>query len=107
MNYVFSQTMEHFQHERLQVVRDDPAAFVRQLKGQQGKPIWLCGGGSLAGYLLDHELIDELTLKLHPVAFGGGIALFGNSCKGFALCLNHTKLYSNGVMYLNYTIRYA
>lgn len=106
MQYVFSQTMPAYQHEQLQVIREDAATFVRQLKQQPGKSIYLCGGGLLAGTLLDNELIDELYLKLHPVAFGSGIPLFGSSQKAFALTLNHIRTYTNGVIYINYAVRH-
>jgi dihydrofolate reductase len=55
----------------------DPQATVRRLKEQEGSDIWLCGGGALAGSLLPE--IDRLVLKRHPLAFGGGIPLFGDA----------------------------
>lgn len=106
MHYIFSRTMENYQNERLQVIREDAADFVRQLKQRSGGAIYLCGGGQLAGSLLDQELIDELIIKLHPVAFGRGIALFGNSMKGFGLAMKSANIYPNGVMHLHYTIGY-
>ncbi len=56
------------------VVRDDPVAVVRDLKAEDGLDIWLCGGGHLAAQLVDE--IDELHLKVNPVALGGGVPLF-------------------------------
>lgn len=106
MQYVFSQSMEHYQHEQLQVIRDDPADFVHRLKAQEGKPIYLCGGGRLAGHLLEHELVDELILKVNPVVFGKGIPVFGDIHKGFELSLLDTKIYNNGVIFLHYAICY-
>lgn len=55
---------------------DDPVEVVRELKRQEGKDIWLCGGGALAATLADE--IDRLVLKVNPVLFGGGIRLFGD-----------------------------
>lgn len=52
----------------------DPVAIVRELKAEEGKGIWLCGGGSLASALRDE--IDRLALKRNPVLFGDGIPLF-------------------------------
>lgn len=54
----------------------DPVQLVRELKKEDGKDIWLCGGGSLAAALA--EEIDQLALKINPVTFGGGIRLFGD-----------------------------
>jgi dihydrofolate reductase len=106
MHYIFSRSMENYQHERLQVIREDASDFVRRLKQQAGGAIYLCGGGQLAGSLLDQELIDELILKLHPVAFGKGIPLFGRSTKEFGLAMESANIYPNGVIYLHYTISY-
>jgi len=51
----------------------DPVEVVRELKAQDGKGIWLCGGGALAAVLRDE--IDRLALKRNPVMFGDGIPL--------------------------------
>lgn len=53
------------------------AVRARGLKTEPGKDIWLCGGGSLAGQLLDQ--IDELQLKINPVTLGTGVPLFAGS----------------------------
>lgn len=106
MQYVFSKSMPHYQHAQLQIVRDDPAEFVRQLKAQQGGSIYLCGGGQLAGYLLDHQLVDDIILKINPVVFGAGVPVFGTLQRGFSLALNNAKVYSNGVIFSYYTANY-
>lgn len=104
--YVFSQTMPDAQDNQLQIIRADPAPFVQQLKHEPGKAIYLCGGGNLAGYLLDHGLVDEMILKINPVLFGGGIPLFGTSTRTVALTLQDTKIYTNGVQFVRYRIDY-
>jgi len=55
----------------------DPVEVVRDLKSEDGKGIWLCGGGALASTLRDE--IDRLALKRNPVLFGAGIPLFESS----------------------------
>lgn len=106
MQYVLSRSMEPHQHEQLQVIQTDAAQFVADLKQQVGGSIYLCGGGQLAGYLLEHQLIDQLILKINPVAFGTGISLFGDSKVAIELELSNTRVYSNGVLFLNYTLQY-
>lgn len=54
-------------------VDGDPVSFVADLKCQEGRDIWLCGGGDLAGQLIDE--IDELQVKVNPVLLGEGIPL--------------------------------
>jgi len=104
MQYVFSQSMEPYQHEQLQVIRDDPAQFVQSLKTQEGKPIYLCGGGQLAGHLLKHKLVDEVILKLSPLVMGQGIGLFGDLDCVIRLELLDTKVYSDGHVFLRYRV---
>ncbi len=105
MQYVFSRSMEAFDNHGLKVVQSDAADFVCDLKTQGGGDIYLCGGGRLAGTLLDAGLVDELILKLNPVVFGGGIPVFGGLCEGFDLSLLDTKVYNNGVVFLHYALK--
>ncbi|MCL4256353.1 MAG: dihydrofolate reductase family protein [Anaerolineae bacterium] len=107
MQYVMSQTMPEYHHPQLQVIRQDPAEFVRGLKSQAGGQIYLCGGGALAGYLLDHALIDDLIVKVNPVLFGDGIPLFGESKRQVGLIYRHSKIYPTGVIFTHYVINYG
>jgi len=72
---VFSRTLAESPDPAVQLVSDDPVATVRELKRQQGKDIWLVGGGTLAGAL--YSEIDQLIVKLAPLTIGTGIPLFG------------------------------
>ncbi|KAA6223577.1 dihydrofolate reductase [Streptomyces albofaciens JCM 4342] len=72
--YVVSSTLAHDIDPAVTVVREDPVALVRGLKREEGRDIWLCGGGRLAGVLLPE--IDELIIKSYPVVAGAGIPVF-------------------------------
>ncbi|WP_282777763.1 MULTISPECIES: dihydrofolate reductase family protein [unclassified Nocardia] len=72
--YVVSTTLGSVDDPNVTVVDGDPVALVRRLKKEEGKNIWLCGGGKLAGQLLDE--IDELVIKSYPVIAGAGISAF-------------------------------
>jgi dihydrofolate reductase len=73
---VYSRTLGQSPDPTVELVATDPAAHVRELKQQPGKGIWLVGGGDLAGTLFAE--IDELVVKLNPIAIGKGIPLFGS-----------------------------
>lgn len=102
--YVFSRTLPASTHPQLEVIREDAAAFTRRLKQAPGGSIYLCGGGLLAGQLLEDGLVDELILKVNPVVFGRGIPAFGQLARGCALSLLDAKVYNNGVVFLHYAI---
>ncbi|MGY1843591.1 dihydrofolate reductase family protein [Modestobacter sp. SYSU DS0875] len=58
----------------VETLAGDVAARVAELKAEPGRDIWLCGGGDLAGQIVD--LIDEIQLKVNPVLLGDGVPLF-------------------------------
>ncbi|MEV6772541.1 dihydrofolate reductase family protein [Nocardia sp. NPDC051030] len=75
--YVFSRTLPPSSNPQVEIVDTDPVELVRQLKKEEGQGIWLCGGGDLAGQLIDE--VDELVLKSYPVILGAGVRLFGGN----------------------------
>ncbi|GAB4492942.1 MAG: dihydrofolate reductase family protein [Saprospiraceae bacterium] len=105
-NYVFSRSAAFESNNRVQLVRENEIDFIKNLKTEPGKDIWLCGGGALAGSLLHNELIDELWLKLNPVVFGSGITLFGDNKQKIDLVFLNSKTYESGVLLLQYKISY-
>ena len=105
-NYVFSQSIkiDGGIDPRLSIVRSDVIPFVKQLKNDDGGPIYLCGGGIFASSLFDNNLIDSLIIKLNPVLLGKGIRLFEQSTRQVQLVLDDTKKYRSGVVLLTYRI---
>ena len=106
-HYIFSKTL-HFDSsvsDQVKVVDKNEVDFIKQLKAGQGTPLYLCGGGSFAGFLLEQGLIDELKVKLYPVLFGKGIPLFETK-KEVKLALLDSKVYDTGVSLLTYQIHY-
>lgn len=73
--YVVSTTLDSIAEPEIELVRTDPVELVRRLKKEEGKDIWLCGGGTLAGALL--EEIDQLVFKSYPVLAGAGVPVLG------------------------------
>lgn len=81
-------------------VEGDPVAVVADLKRRDGRDIWLCGGGDLAGQLIDE--IDELQVKVNPVLLGEGIppARFGYAPRSFDLA--DSRVLPGGVVLTTY-----
>jgi dihydrofolate reductase len=97
--YVFSSTLTA-EDERVTVLAQDPAAFVRGLKDREGMDIWLCGGGRLAAALRDE--IDELVLKRYPLVIGSGRPLFDGPFRPDRFTQTQTQVFESGVVVSSY-----
>ncbi len=105
-HYLFSSTLKFEQADKKLHVCPLDVDVVKNLKNQDGTDIYLCGGGAFAGWLLDHELIDVLKLKLNPIVLGDGVRLFGDSTKAHRLSLTESKIYDGGLQIMNFDIGY-
>ncbi|MEZ4884690.1 MAG: dihydrofolate reductase family protein [Chitinophagales bacterium] len=80
INYVFSRTQSGVD-EYATFVSENIVEFVQELTTQEGKDIWLVGGGELNGFFLKNGLIDEMIVSVMPMVLGSGIPLFGTGVK--------------------------
>lgn len=103
-HHVFSRTLQLPQTSEIEVVREGWLERVDALKASDGGPIYLCGGGELAGYLLDHGRIDRLIVKLNPILLGEGVSLFGGASLAQPLRAVASERYASGVVLLTYDL---
>jgi dihydrofolate reductase len=106
--YVVSSTLAEPSWENSTVITGDPAAEVRRIKGQPGKDIVTYGFGRLGRALMEHGLLDEIRLWVHPFFIGGtdtDSLLFGHS-PAARLDLANTQALKNGIIVLSYTVRH-
>lgn len=105
-HYIFSRTLrfEHA-HPQVEIVHEKALETVQKLLNEEGSPIYLCGGGSFAGFLLREGLIDQVLVKLNPVCFGTGIPLFGDYEDVLNLELLQQKMYPKGVLLIRYRVQ--
>src|SRR5215470_601294 len=99
--YVFSSTLERAEWRNSTIVRGDVVAEVKRLKEQEGKNLTLYGHGPLGQALLEHGLLDELRLAIHPVVVGRGNLLFRPGA-GVKLQLTSERKLATGVVVLTY-----
>jgi len=104
-NYVFSQTLKESPDNRVEIIREDAAEFIRALKRREGKDICVMGGGLLAKSLLEANLIDEIGLNIHPVLLGSGIPLFHEMSHQIDLELLDCKPFKNGCVFVSYRVK--
>lgn len=103
--YLFSHTMRESPDENVELVSGNAVGLVSDLKSEEGKGIWLCGGANLATTLFSNNLVDQLILKINPFLMGSGIPLFSGVIQQTALELTDRKIYDNGVLLLHYRVR--
>lgn len=104
-HFVFSKSLTELPDPQIELVGGDPVTRVRELKREDGKDIWLCGGGSLAGTLRDE--IDEIHLKLNPVLIGAGTALVDGDFEIDRYSLASSQPFDSGVVLLKYARRHV
>jgi dihydrofolate reductase len=84
---------------------DDLGAAVTRLKREEGKDIWLFGGGEIFRSLLDLGLVDSVEVAIVPVLLGGGIALIPPPAQRARLTLTHHRIYpQTGIVELHYDV---
>lgn len=97
---VFSTTLEKVEGNT-RLVRGNVVEEVTRLKQEAGKPLGV-GGATLAAQLIEHGLVDEYRLFVHPVALGGGTPYFPPLREPIGVALAETRVFPGGVTYLRY-----
>jgi dihydrofolate reductase len=77
--YVVSVTLEHPAWNDSTVLKGDVLNEVPALKQHIDGDIVIAGSFQLVRTLIEHDLVDELRLKIFPVALGAGERLFGET----------------------------
>ena len=77
--YVASTTLaEPLPWSNSTLLKGDVAEAVARLKEQPAQNLGILGSGALIQTLIRHNLIDEFTLSIHPLALGTGRRLFAD-----------------------------
>ena len=103
-NYVFTRNQRLKNSENVEFISKNHPDFIRQLKMEKGKDIWLVGGGQLNTLFLNEGLIDEIRVFIMPVVLSGGIELFEALPRETSLKFIETKTYSTGVVEIIYSV---
>jgi len=61
------------------VISEDVADEVARLKERYAGDVLVAGSATLAGFLREHDLVDEYRLMVHPVVLGSGKRLFAEA----------------------------
>jgi dihydrofolate reductase len=102
--YVFSNTLEEASWSNATIVRGDAAQEVAKLKQGGDDDLVMYGHGMLGRTLLEHGLVDEISVMIFPRFLGHGTLMFS---EGEEALLEHvdTTTLASGVVVLKYRPR--
>ena len=100
--HVASTTLTDLQWENSHLIEGDAADGVAKLKHQPGQDLVMYGCRNLMHTLLEHNLIDEYRILLHPVLLGKGRNFLNDTAKRVDLDLVDTTVIPPGIAILTY-----
>jgi len=100
--YVVSSTLEEPKWNNSSVLRGDVVTEVSKLKQALNGDIVVPGSFQLLRTLIEHDLVDELRLKVYPVVLGDGERLFGQTSDKKPMRLTNAQTLDDGIAFLTY-----
>ena len=100
--YVVSSTLEDPDWSNSRVLTGDVVNEVSKLKREVNGNIVIWASFQLVRTLMEHDLVDELRLKIYPVVLGAGERLFGETSDKKAMHLVDTQSVDGEVVFLAY-----
>ncbi len=100
--YVVSTTLEKVEWNNSRLIRGNIPKEVKKLKQEIQRDILIDGSSDLVNVLMQHDLIDEYRLLVHPVVVGKGKRLFREGSQKKELRLVEARALGTGVVALTY-----
>lgn len=91
--YVFSRTLRQSDYKNVPIIGANWKEVVHSLREEEGKDIWLFGGGSLFRSFAEEGLVDTVEVAIVPVLLGAGVPLIAEPATRISLELKEHKLY--------------
>ncbi|HWW22820.1 MAG TPA: dihydrofolate reductase family protein [Edaphobacter sp.] len=104
--FVVSRTLKQADHPEVIILSELNQGWMETLRAQNGKDIWLMGGGELFHSLLQMDAVDTVEVHIIPVLLGGGVPLLPPSAQQTKLTLSSHKIYRSGLISLIYNIQH-
>jgi dihydrofolate reductase len=102
--YVVSASLQTADWSNSSILGPYRASTIRDLKDQIDGTIYVSGSGTLVRAMLADGLVDDLHLFVYPLTHGKGQRLFAETGPAARFTLAGSEAYSNGVLYLTYTL---
>jgi dihydrofolate reductase len=100
--YVVSSTLREPEWNNSTVLKGDVVGEVSKLRQKLNGDIVVPGSFQLLRTLMEHDLVDELRLKVFPVVLGAGERLFGQASDKKPLRLISAQTLDDGIAFLTY-----
>ena len=100
--YVVSATIEHPGWNNSTVLKGNVLDEVSKLRRQLNGEIVVPASFQLVHALIEHDLVDELRLKIFPVVLGAGERLFGGTSDKKSMRLIDAQTIEGGIAFLTY-----
>jgi dihydrofolate reductase len=100
--HVVSSTLEDPDWNNSTVLKGDVLHEVSKLKQELSGEILVPASFQLLRTLIEHDLVDELRLKVFPVVLGAGERLFGETSDKKPMHLVETQTVADGIAFLTY-----
>lgn len=100
--YVVSKQDLDFTWENLVQLKGNIVEEIEKLKAEDGPDLYVYGSGQLVQTLFQHDLVDELWLKIFPITLGQGKRLFAEGTIPAQYKLEQNKITPKGVIVVNY-----
>src|SRR5262249_2520124 len=102
--YVVSSTLEDPDWTNTTVLEGDAVEAITKLKQELGGEIVVPASFQLVHTLMEHDLVDELRLKVFPVVLGAGERLFGETSDKKPMRLVDTRTVEGAIVLLTYEV---
>jgi dihydrofolate reductase len=102
--YVVSSTLEHPDWNNSTVLKGDVLDEVSKLKHELKGEVVIPASFQLVRTLMEHDLVDELRLKIFPVVLGAGERLFGETSDKKAMRVIDSQTVEGDVVFLTYEV---
>ena len=102
--YVVSSTLRDPDWNNSTVLKGDVVNEVSMLKQELNGEIVVVASFQLLRTLIEHDLVDELRLKVYPVVLGAGERLFGETSEKKPMRLVNTQTIDDDVAFLTYEL---
>jgi dihydrofolate reductase len=100
--FVVSTTLTEAEWNNSTLIKENVVEEIGRLKGEPGDDILVAGSADLVHTLMEHDLVDEYRLMVHPIVVGSGKRLFRDGSVTKALRLVESKALGPNVLNLTY-----